>query len=431
MASGRYMTRTVEPMPHDDPAPDPDTGGDPSVLAVGDMVDLTVERFVAGGMGLGHVQDGRVVLVEGGLPGDRVVGRVTKAKKRLITARIDTLLGAGPDRIDPPCPEVEAGCGGCDLQHARSTSQTELKIGVVRDALGHIAKLGDVDVWPGPALDPFAYRTTLRCSVDPGSGRLGFRRRRSHETHVVADCMVAHPLAAEVIREARFPGEREVTVRVSVSTGERMVVVSDDSRDHTVPDGVQVVSTRRGAKGAVLHETVAGRSFRISAGSFFQARPDGAAALIAAVRRGLRDFDPRRDRLVDLYGGVGLFTAGLGAIGGELVERSGSATADAALNLADLGTTITTCEVSRWTPTAADAVVADPPRSGLDTGGVAAVVATGARAVALVSCDPAAMARDLRLLVDAGYEPLGVELVDMFPQTHHIETVSSMSRVDR
>lgn len=408
-------------MPQEPSASDPIVGGQ--------VADVDIERFVAGGMGLGHLADGRVVLVEGGIPGDRLSATVTSVKKRLVMASVHTVGVSGPGRIVPPCPEVDAGCGGCDLQHVAASVQVDLKVEVVRDALRRIAKLPDVAVRPGDSLAPFGYRTTLRCAVEPGSGRLGFRQRRSHKTHVVDDCMVAHPLAAEVIRRSRFPDHREVTVRVGAATGDRMVVVPGGLAAYVVPGGVIVASMAPGqARAVAVHEVVGGRRFRVSAGSFFQARPDGAAALVEAVRRALGDFDPRVDRMVDLYGGVGLFTSVLGFQDGELVEMSASATSDATVNLADLGTRITTGDVTSWTPTDADLVVADPSRSGLGAGGVRAVVATGARSVALVSCDPASLARDVAMLDDAGYEPLGVEVVDMFPQTHHVEAVTGLRK---
>lgn len=442
-------------MPQDPSASDPTV--DHPVL------DVTIERFVAGGKGLGHAPDGRVVLVDGGLPGDRLMVEVTRDRPNLLTGTIGAVLEAAPARIEPPCPEVDKGCGGCDLQHVESSRQPELKAEVVRDAIRRTAKLDDVEVVLGPELVPFGYRTTLRCVVDPTTGRLGFRRRRSHDPHVVDDCMIAHPRAAEVIREARFPGEREVLVRVSVATGERMVVVpgrSGASADFRVPDDVSVVSgtvggrargRRRGGTGRpsrssgarstgtrsageqmveerFIHEVVAGRRFRISAGSFFQARPDGAAALVDAVRRMLPDFDGNRHRLVDLYGGVGLFSACLEAREGELVEVSRSATGDASVNLQDLGTTVRTLDVADWRPSVADVVVADPSRAGLGKDGVAAVIGTRAPEVVLVSCDPAAMARDMGMLVEAGYSPTRVEVVDMFPQTRHVETVTGFRR---
>lgn len=434
------------------------------------MGPIRVERMVAGGLGLGHDDEGRVVLVEGGVPGDRVEVEVIEARPRLIRARLAQLLSPGGDRVTPPCPEVERGCGGCDLQHVESNAQLGAKLAIVVDSLNHIARVTDPVVRPGPRLSPFGYRTTLRCGVDPRTGRLGFRSRASHDIHAVDNCMIAHPIADDIISAARFPNATEVTVRVGARTGDRMVVVTGDPSGGTVPDGVTVVRAvdkpvggrraapprrptdsegdsreRRRAKGADSHgvdfhgsdsgnvdtfinEMVAGRIFRISADSFFQARPDGAEALIDSVRLALADFDLRSDDMVDLYGGVGLFSGGLGAHRAEVVEISPSAVADARVNLADLGARITRSSAERWRPRKASYVVADPARSGLGKAGVGVVDATGAHAVALVSCDPASMARDVRLLMGSGFELDWVEVIDMFPQTHHVETVAALKR---
>jgi 23S rRNA (uracil1939-C5)-methyltransferase len=307
--------------------------------------------------------------------------------------------------------------------------QLQLKTAIVADALARIGHLRGVPIVLGQRLSPLDYRTTLRCGVV--DGRAGFRRRRSNEILAVRTCLIGHPLVAEVVEQGRFPGASEVTIRAGARTGERLVVVSPGVGAAEVPDGVRTVGTDTLATGgrAWYHEQVAGRRFRISAQSFFQARPDGAEALVAAVARALAGFDPAGDRLVDLYGGVGLFTGALGAQHATLVERSPSSIADARVNLEDLDATVVKAPVERWRPTTADVVVADPARAGLGKGGAAAVAATGAERVALVSCDPASLARDARLLVDAGYEVLGVELLDLFPQTHHVEAVTTLRRV--
>lgn len=398
---------------------------------VGDRVELDIERTVAGGAGLAREDGGRVVLVDGALPGERVRVRITRSKPRMAEGATLEVLTAAPDRVEPPCPERLAGCGGCDLQHASVALQRELKVGIVSDALTRIGRLPEVPVEPGEQLGADGFRTVLRCGVV--GDRAGLRHRRSNEVRALAGCLVAHPLVEEVIREGRFPGAEEVTIRVGARTGDRMVLVAPTARGVEVPPDVVVVGADELAGGpgdhpAAIHEVVARRRFRISAGSFFQARPDGAEALVRAVGRALGPFDPVSDHLVDLYGGVGLFTAGLGARGATLVERSEHAVADARVNLAELGAQVVRSKVERWHPGAADVVVADPARAGLGREGAEVVAATGARRVALVSCDPAALARDARLLVDAGYEALGVELVDMFPHTHHVEAVTAFRR---
>ncbi len=395
-----------------------------------EVVEVEIERVVAGGLGLGHEGSGRVVLAAGALPGERVAVELERSRKRFAQGHTVSVLSPSPERIDAPCPEVAAGCGGCDQQHAPAALQRELKVGIVVDSLAHLAKLPDLPVHPGEQLSVDGYRTTLRCAVV--DGRAGFRRRRSNRIHVVESCWIAHPAVREIVEHGRFPGATEVIIRVGARTGERLVVVSPSASDVVVPDGVQVVGADDLAAGADvhLHEMVARRRFRVSAGSFFQARPDGAEALVRAVGRALGDFDPASQRLVDLYGGVGLFTLALGARHSVLVERSPSSCADARVNLAPLDAVVEELAVERWRPTAAEAVIADPARAGLGAEGVEQVVATGAARVALVSCDPASLARDTRSLVDAGYEALGVELVDMFPQTHHVEAVTTLVRSD-
>jgi 23S rRNA (uracil1939-C5)-methyltransferase len=393
-------------------------------------VTVQLERFVAGGVALGRQDGGRVVLVQGALPGETATVELTVDKPTLAKGVAVEIDGTAEGRVEPPCPEVARGCGGCDLQHADPQLQRELKVEVVRDALTRIARLPELEVDAGEHLVGDAHRTVLRCAVDE-QGRAGLRRRRSNEVHPLDACWVAHPGVSEVLAHGRFPGAQEVIIRVGARTGERLVVVSPSVGDAVVAPDVLLVGADELAAGrqAWIHELVARRRFRISAGSFFQARPDGAEALVRAVRRAVEPFSPATDRLVDLYGGVGLFAAGLGARRAVLVERSASSVEDARVNLAELAATVVQADVERWTPEPADVVVADPARSGLGAAGAAVVAATGAPRVALVSCDPAALARDVRLLVELGYEALGVELVDMFPQTHHVEAVTALRKV--
>jgi len=398
---------------------------DPYAAPVDDLT-LDVTAVVAGGDGLARQPDGRVVFVEGGLPGERVRARIHDRRKDFARAITVDVLDASSDRVAPPCPFVAAGCGGCDWQHIDPTAQRRLKAGIVADALRRHAH---VDLVPqlGPDLPATRYRTTVRGLAV--AGRFGFRHRRSHEVVAIGPCLVAHPLVDEVIREGRF-ADGEVTVRAGAGTGERLVVVDGDPADAVVPPGVRVVGAAelRAGRRAWYHEHAAGRSWRISARSFFQARPDGAEALVAAVAGALEGAGPAQRRLVDLYGGVGLFAGAVEAGSVTLVETTASSVADARVNLADRPARIVRADVVRWRPSAADVVVADPPRAGLGAAGVAAVAATGAGRLALVSCDPAAFARDARLLGDAGYRLVDATLVDLFPHTSHIEVVSRFDR---
>lgn len=390
-----------------------------------------IERLVTGGAGLAHEASGRVALVHGGLPGERVRMQVVGQRARMSTGTVLEVLEASPARVEPRCTELAAGCGGCDLQHAEASAQPALKVGIVEDAVARAVRrgdLGEVPVSAGVALTPWRYRSTVRCGVV--GDRLAFRRRRSEDLLGVADCLVSHEMIAGIIRDGRFPGADEVTVRVGVRTGEQLVVVSPRlTGDVVVPEGVRVVGTdelRRGRR-AWYHEIVEGHRYRISAQSFFQSGAEGADALVVAVRRALGPL-AASDRVADLYAGVGLFARALGAVEPVVVERSASSVADARVNLAGTGARVVRSAVERWRPSHADLVVADPARTGLGRDGVRVVAATGARRLALVSCDVASLVRDLVLLAGCGYSARGIEVVDLFPNTHHVEVVTTLER---
>jgi 23S rRNA (uracil1939-C5)-methyltransferase len=322
---------------------------------------------------------------------------------------------------------VAAGCGGCDWQHLTPAEQRAERTATVADALERA--LGrTVAVDPGPQLPTEGHRTTVRGLAL--AGRFAFRRRQRHELVAVDPCLVVHPLLAELVHEGRFP-DGEVVLRAGARTGERLVVVGGDPEAVSVPDGVRVVGAAQleAGKRAWYHEEVAGRSWRISARSFFQARPDGAEALVELVRAALAGVEGQG--LADLYGGVGLFagTVGRGWPGRVvLVEQSPSAVADARINVVPDGVKVARAEVGRWKVGHTAAVVADPPRAGLQRAGVRAVGAIRPERVALVSCDAASLARDARLLADAGYELAAATLVDLFPHTSHVEVVTRFDR---
>lgn len=388
---------------------------------------LEITAVVAGGEGLGRDDQGRVTFVEGALPGETVSVEVHQQKKDFARGRVVAVLGASADRVDPPCSFVAAGCGGCDWQHVVPGAQRRLKAAIVADALRRQAKFDGV-VREGPALAAEGYRTTLR-GVSR-AGRFGFRRRHSHDVVEVGPCLVAHPLLGELVTEGRYPNG-EVILRAGARTGERLVIVNIDPSSAQVPDGVRVVSAAELSSGtrAWYHEEVAGRRWRISARSFFQARPDGAEALVEAVGEAMAGALPAGGHLVDLYGGVGLFAGALGESARvTLVEQSASSAADARVNLAEQGARIVRADVDHWGAAHADVVVADPPRSGLGARGVGKVAATRAGRVVLVSCDPGALGRDARLLGEAGYDLRTCELVDLFPHTSHVEVVSRFDR---
>ena len=398
--------------------------------------DVAITGVAAGGEGVGRLADGRVVFVRGALPGERVRITVAEERRRFARGALVEVVQAAPERVAPPCPQVEAGCGGCDWQHVAPAAQRELKARIVTDSLRRIGRVEPPGVDLGPELAPDGWRTTVRAVVDD-DGRAGFRLHHAHEALAVGPggCLVAHPLVDEILREGVFPPPvREVTVRAAAATGERLVLCIPTAGDSRVPEGVPVVGADELTAGhrAWIHEVVAGRRWRISAESFFQARPDGAEALVDAVAAALGDAVAPGATVADLYSGVGLFAGVLGErTAGRVVavESNRSAVADARINLADLdGARIVRSDVRRWHPSAADVVVADPSRHGLGAEVVPRIGATGATALALVSCDPGALGRDAGLLVAGGWKLRSARLVDLFPHTSHVEVVTGWIR---
>lgn len=386
--------------------------------------EIEVHDVAAGGDGIAHAPDGRVAFVRGGIPGDRLRVRVDEDKPRMVRASVDEVLVPSPDRVAAPCPNVGRGCGGCGWQHVEPEAQLRLKVRIAEESLRRIARL-DGSVELGPALPTAGFRTTVRCLVT--DGRAAFRAARTNEAVAVDSCLVAHPGIAELIASGRFGAVDEVTLRVGAATGERLALLTPSVPDGlSLPDDVLVVGDddARDGTSTAFHDEVDGHRFRISPRSFFQTRTDGAAALVAAVRS-MGDDCWDGGQLVDLYGGVGLFGVCLGEdMSVTVVEGSASSAADARHNLADRDAAVVRCSADRWRPAPADVVVADPPRAGLGAAVVERIVATGAERVVLVSCDPAAFARDTRLLTDAGYGRRRTMLVDLFPHTPHLELVS-------
>ncbi len=325
----------------------------------------------------------------------------------------------------------------------RPPAQPALKATIVADALARLGHIDEPAIIIGPALAAEGFRTTVRMAVL--DGRAGYRRHHSHDVVVPPGCLVAHPLIDELIVDGSFGDASEVTLRVGAATGERMAVVRPTTDGVELPADVAVVGEDelRSGRRAWIHEEVAGRRYRISARSFFQSRPDGAAALVEAVgRAGGSDFDGAR--VVDAYSGVGLLAAALldprsasatGSVSRSsrpssmvAVERSASSVSDARVNLADLDVRIVRSAVERWRSSPADVVVADPARTGLGRRATEVLARTGASVIVLVSCDAASLGRDAGLLARSGFRLERSELVDVFPHSHHVEVVSRFAR---
>ena len=390
------------------------------------------ERLVAGGDALGHLADGRVVFVPGALPGELVDVQITQAKKDFARGTVASIVEPSAHRVAPPCEHVARGCGGCSWQHLDVAQHMEAKVAIVREALRRNGKIETLEVTAGGVVPPTASRTTLRMAVTP-DGRLGFRRGGSHDVIDTPTCLVAHPMLNEFIGDVRVTGATEATLRCGVAAGEVGIWLHDEDGEDVhgatvtgLPSHVVV------GRKEMLHEVVQGVSLQVSMASFFQASQVAAELLVSAVNDAAGDaalsgeFGP----IIDAYGGVGLFTATLvdTDIPVVLVESNPSACSDARSNLHDHDVSIEQIAVEQWRVQDAGLVIADPARNGLGAMGVNAIVATEAKRIVLVSCDAVAGARDIRLLLDAGYACEGVTVLDLFPNTPHVEVVSSFSR---
>jgi tRNA/tmRNA/rRNA uracil-C5-methylase (TrmA/RlmC/RlmD family) len=389
-------------------------------------MELVVGDIAAGGGCVARAEDGRVVFVRHSLPGERLVAEVTTATKSFLRADAVEVLEASPDRVVPPCSHAGPGrCGGCDWQHVSLPAQRRLKAALVSEQLRRVAgieqevQIEELDGAP----NGLGWRTRVRFAVDP-TGRLGFRRHRSHDVEVVEDC----PIAASAVNDlllgsTHWKGPREVEV---IAPPGEVATVSRGGR------------WERGPRRSRFE--VAGRRFEVSVGVFWQVHPSAAAVLTRRVLEGLA---PRPgERAADLYSGAGLFTVALAdAVGptGSVVavERSRRACEDAARNIRGmenvelLRSEVTDAVVSERLGSP-DVVVLDPSREGAGRAVMRALTESRPlpRRVASVSCDPSTFSRDLRVMLDADWRVRSITGYDLFPMTEHVELVAILEPPD-
>lgn len=394
---------------------------------VDDTFTIRVDKVVAEGDGLGRLPDGRVVFVRGALPGELVVARLVKESRDYARAEVETVVEPHPERVEPPCRFVAQGCGGCDFQYASLDLQRQVKVDVVRESLQRLGRIDHPVVGLAPErVEPVGSRATVRAAVAT-DGRLGFRRRGSHDVIAVDHCPVADPAVDRLLSSVtvdRATGVDEIALRAgddgAVSAlWEPAVPIETVSAD---------VATGRRAHVSITVDEV---RFAVSTGSFFQSSAAAASALASAVRRALGASDTWPDGdVIDAYGGVGLLAATVFPPDRHVwvVESNRSAVRDAATNLAGRRATVVSADFETWRPEPAAVVVADPARIGLRHRGVATIDASGAEIVVLVSCDAASLGRDARLFAEVGFEHVSSEILDLFAHTHHVEVVSRFER---
>lgn len=424
--------------------------------------ELTIERVVPGGAGLSRV-DGAVTLVGGALPGDTVLAEPRPDGPRLFRADSLSVLAPGPHRrpADEVCPLAADGrCGGCDWPAARLDSHPSLKTELVRDAIRRIGRVPDAEVPPIRFVpSPRKYRLRSRLRWD-GRTALGFLGRASSRVadveacEVVTDALLSRlPAVREALRASGAP-ECELQL-LEGSAGapllgelrfEAALPAAGDvaAALHGPLDGVRVVAGGRLAASrgpSFLSLEAGGVRFRVSVSSFFQANRHLLEAFLGEARQAAREAarDGTSRGALDLYAGAGFLTRALLEAGFETdaVESDPSSSADLAANLAawraegvagkGRPVAATVEDYVRRLREAPGAVFADPPREGLSPAVRKALLRLRPRRLFLVSCDPATFARDLATLLPA-YRAASLALLDLFPGTHHVETLAALER---
>ena len=388
-------------------------------LEVGQIIEVTIEKIAHGGHFIARYE-GAVIFVRHGIPGELVEIIITSVGSSFNRADVLSVITASSDRVTPPCRYANReGCGGCDFQHISITRQRALKSEVIVEQFSRIAKM-DLQVEVEEISKPLGWRT--RCtSVTTKNGALGFYQARSHKVIPVDDCRILVPeMQFAQLAERGAKGDQKLEISIS-NTGERSIATAN-ARDE---------SPMRLTEGAdIAHYVVGDNTFEVSQKSFWQSHKDAPITLTKAV---LEYADIREgDQVLDLYGGVGLFTASLLPLVGEsgsvdLVEGSKFATSDASRNFAAAkNVNIVTGDVAKVITRfpRADVVVLDPPREGAGKDVIENLARIAPRTIVYVACDPAALARDTAYLRDAGYELDAIRAFDLFPMTHHIECIA-------
>ena len=397
---------------------------------------IEIEKLVYGGQGLGRL-DGHVALVPFVLPGERVEIEPFHQTPKLIRARVAEWQQRSPGRIAPACPLFER-CGGCHYQHISSDKQLEYKVQILRETLSRVGKIA----WEGPietvSADAWGYRNRTQLHIRRrGRGRekklvVGFLEAGSHLLIEANACPInspalnrAHASLLEMVRDRRFPSfvreveffTNETDVQVTVSGSGRpspkaLFDLCAERIDGFAPDGT-------------IDYSCGGYSFQVAGGSFFQVNRflvDKLAEL------GVGDGSGRT--ALDLYAGVGLFSLPLGERFDEVIAADSSAKALRSLRFnaerAGRQVRVVQANVEEFLPSvtgSVDFVIADPPRSGLGPRVTAELVRIKPSSLVIVSCDPATLARDLRALIAGDLQIESITLVDLFPQTFHLESV--------
>jgi 23S rRNA (uracil1939-C5)-methyltransferase len=437
--------------------------------------ELTVERMANDGTAVAHADDGRVVFVRGGAPGDRVLAAIDEDKGSLLRAHIVELLEPSEVRATPAC-QLVGECGGCPWMHLRYEAQLAAKRASVVDALQRIGGFASeqAETMVGQVV-PNARQLHYRNKLELGAVNtrkqgfiLGLHAHSSHKLVTVGKCLLAHKVIAACpkalrgalsyaqgsgnlgiyrvgVRHSEATGETEVALWTPPGAFPRAQVAKIIGGAMKVTSIVRVLATPGKARNKPKVEVLAGSgnwreelgefTFATSAPAFFQVNTAQATRMVELVADGL-ELDGLSS-LVDLYAGGGTFAVPLAqlALNVTAVEAQGASVRDLRRNaeLNEVNVDVIGGDVERklvelGSASGLDNVVVDPPRAGLAEGVVDALAKSRAHRIAYVSCNPATWARDIARFTTHGYRLTNATPIDLFPQTQHIEVVSILTR---
>ena len=378
-----------------------------------------MERILPGGMGLAHA-GGKTVFVALAAPGDRVRVAVKRRQGDVLFASIEEIITPSPVRVEPPCPYF-GRCGGCDFQQLTYEAQLEAKAEMIRDCLHRIARLENIpDFVVTSSPNNWRYRMRATWQIDQEERTIGYYERGSRRVCDVVDCAVLKPELQEKLEQvratewSRFPTELK---HLDVVGGE---------------NGVSFAPAFAEFETNELSLTISGEVYNYNAEAFFQINPSLLGPLIDFALR-----DASGDTVLDLYCGVGLFTLPLSRRFNRVigVEANSAAASFARRNLQRAGLSnarVIAASVTDWFRNTGldrvDFILLDPPRAGAESAVIKGMLDLHPAYISYVSCDPATLARDLKKLLAAGYVIYSLAAFDLFPQTHHVETVVRLQK---
>jgi 23S rRNA (uracil1939-C5)-methyltransferase len=414
------------------------------IMSEAETFEIVFTHLVYGGDAMGRLPDGKAVFTPFALPGEAARIRLVEQRRGFARGQIVELLRSSPERVAPRCLHFGV-CGGCHYQHLTYAQQLAAKVSILNEQLQRIGGLSSIpQLEPVPSPHSFDYRNHAQFHLTP-DGRLGYHPAYSGEVLPIQECHLLQPALNAIWPQMEFEAGVDldrIGLRCGVENEVQLILESgeallpqfsleelDLSVVHLSPAGSTVLAGNDGLPMPVL-----GRLFRVSAASFFQTNTAVAERMVEHVLDSL--VLPPGATLLDVYCGVGLFSAFLAPRCAELigVESSPSAVEDFVANLDEFE------HISIYQATAEQAlpaldlhpqaILVDPPRAGLSPVVIDQLLRLAASQLVYISCDPATLARDIRRLTAGGYQVEHVRLFDMFPQTYHIEAVVLMSRIE-